>query len=64
MGQCTVFILFLCILMFGDYDFFGEAILSQSHREIDTAESISVSIKVIITCTKEFSSIMKSWGFL
>ena len=32
----------------GDYDSFAPAILSRNHREINFAESISVSIKVVI----------------
>ena len=36
-------------------DSFAAAILSLNHRGINTGESISVSIKVVIACTKGFS---------
>ena len=38
-----------------DYDSFAMVMLNQNHRGIDIAELILVSLKVIITCTKEFS---------
>ena len=43
-------------LMPGDYYSFAMVILSHIHGGIIIAESISVSIKVVITCTKEFFS--------
>ena len=42
----------------GDYDSFATVILSQNYREINIAESLSVSIKVII---EGFFPIMMSW---
>ena len=45
----------LYTLVHEDYDSFAMAILSQNHREFDIAESILVSVKVIITCSKGFS---------
>ena len=38
----------------GDYSSFSMAILSQNHREMNIAELILLSLKVIIACTKGF----------
>ena len=47
-------------LLARDYNSFAAAILSQNHREIDVAESISVSIKGIICLYQGFFPIMMS----
>ena len=50
-----------------DYNSLATAILSQNHRDVNIAESILVSTKVIIAClilflTRDFP-IIRSWGF-
>ena len=51
------------ITLGGDYTSFAMAILSGNHIEIDITESILVSIKVKITCTKGDFLILMSWQF-